>query len=610
MKERSKFLISLTAMLLFTGILVFLGLRSGEWSPNGSSDPILSFAYLEDPKGLLLIEEVAQEERQGDFIKTGDTSLIKGQSKSVWWVRMTLEDRPLVLTVANPTLEDIRLYSRAEAGMPYESTVAGWGHSYKERGLTSMYPTFSIQTGETVFVRLYSSYVQSYQFKAHAPENFSRFMLQYVMVIGVLLGMALAVALVHLLQNAKVKESTNHFFVFHILMMILYQMSFLGLFRLFFKGYGEMFISNVDLFGGVFIVSTSLFVDSFLRKTKYWKISRKVVLASFLMMVLLLLVSLTGNKQVDNQLSTLFGIVAASIMWLISASAARENFQEMKYFFYAFSSLMVGILIFGLRLTGLFPNNEWTLLTLLLTHTIETLLFSLSIIRHMERYEQVAQESQLAFLKAQVEPHFIYNALNVIAALAMEDKVKTRSLLLDFAEYLRYSYSFKSPDHLIPLEEELAATRAYVSLQKARFPDMLEVEYDLCCTEQILVPQFVIQPLVENAIRHGFRKELRPGKILVKVEQVHEGVVIMVKDNGLGMEGKHLQSALEGKLSSKEGVGLANIRKRLKVLYDSELKIESSPGEGTTVSFLLPESKGNSRKSNSRGVSEKGPDSK
>jgi sensor histidine kinase YesM len=402
------------------------------------------------------------------------------------------------------------------------------------------------------------------------------------------MGMLSAVGFVNLFQYFKMKEPTQLYFVLHILMMMFYQLSLLGVYRLIFGNFGDVLVSNVDVFGIFSITATAFFVNSYLRNTNQRKASNWILNITLICAVVIMVFPLTGDKQFGNAISTSLALISGVALWILSLRAAKENFSEIKYFVVAYSVLILGLAIFTLRLTGLVPNNEWTLLALLITHTIETVLFSLSVAEHVDNYRKIAEKNELAFLKAQIKPHFLYNTLNVIAAIAISDKNKTRELLLNFADYLRYSYDFKNQDNLITFEEELIAVKAYVSIQQARFPNMIEVEYDAHDMDAVRIPQFVIQPLVENAIQHGLRKELKSGKIVVRARKKKTDYEISVEDTGIGMTREQILKIMKGEIQSESGIGIKNIQKRLRLLYGTDLKIESRPNETTTFSFVIP----------------------
>lgn len=196
-------------------------------------------------------------------------------------------------------------------------------------------------------------------------------------------------------------------------------------------------------------------------------------------------------------------------------------------------------------------------------------------------------ETELSFLQAQIKPHFIYNSLSVIAALTSETPEKAKELLYDLTDYLRGSFRFNNYNGMVPLSEELATVKAYISIERARFEEKLEVEYDIDDTLSVSLPMLTLQPIVENAVRHGLFMKPEGGYVRVNVYRENEDLVISVEDNGGGISTDTLEKIFSDHASLK-GVGLKNINRRLKIFYGKGLHIKSEVGKGTEVSFRIP----------------------
>lgn len=196
-------------------------------------------------------------------------------------------------------------------------------------------------------------------------------------------------------------------------------------------------------------------------------------------------------------------------------------------------------------------------------------------------------ETELSFLQAQIKPHFIYNSLSVIAALTSETPQKAKELLYDLTDYLRGSFRFNNYNGMVPLSEELATVKAYISIERARFEDKLEVKYDIDDTLSVTLPMLTLQPIVENAVRHGLFMKPEGGCVSIGVYRENDDVVISVKDNGGGISSDVIEK-LFSDYDDLKGVGLKNINRRLKLFYGEGLHIKSEVGKGTAVSFRIP----------------------
>ncbi|AFM41581.1 PAS domain S-box [Desulfosporosinus acidiphilus SJ4] len=201
--------------------------------------------------------------------------------------------------------------------------------------------------------------------------------------------------------------------------------------------------------------------------------------------------------------------------------------------------------------------------------------------------ELVAKE--LSFLQAQIKPHFLYNTLNVITALCNKAPLRAKELLYDFSDYLRGSFDFENLNGMTPLSTELSTIQAYLSIEMERFENKLRVEYDIDETLDISVPLLTIQPLVENAIRHGILKKAKGGTLKLSIKNRDKYVIIKVQDDGIGIPPDKLADLLNSKIS-QVGVGLKNIQRRLMLSYGEGLDIQSEENQGTIITMKIPNS--------------------
>lgn len=195
--------------------------------------------------------------------------------------------------------------------------------------------------------------------------------------------------------------------------------------------------------------------------------------------------------------------------------------------------------------------------------------------------------SELAFMQAQIKPHFLYNTLNTISSFCDTAPDQAGHLIDELANYLRKSFDFRRQGMYVPIEDELGLVQSYVAIEQARFGPDLKVDFALGEISGARILSLSIQPLVENAIRHGIRKKGGRGTVTVSVENVGEGLRVCVSDDGVGISAEELSKLL--KPGSTHSVGLSNIDLRLKRLFGKGLAIESELGRGTRVSFVIPE---------------------
>jgi sensor histidine kinase YesM len=198
-----------------------------------------------------------------------------------------------------------------------------------------------------------------------------------------------------------------------------------------------------------------------------------------------------------------------------------------------------------------------------------------------------ATKNELAFLQAQIKPHFIHNAINTIVSFCYTDSERAANLLVNFSKYLRHIFDIDHKSMMVPLEREVELINTYVEIEKARFGEHINLEYfiepELLSME---IPSFCIQPLVENAIKHGLCKKDAGGTVLISVKKNEGAVNISVCDTGTGMSAKKLDQ-LRNSESANEGVGFFNVSRRIKSWKGAQLDIQSTDGEGTTVTITI-----------------------
>lgn len=207
-----------------------------------------------------------------------------------------------------------------------------------------------------------------------------------------------------------------------------------------------------------------------------------------------------------------------------------------------------------------------------------------------QKTERLAK-AELAALQAQISPHFVYNTLNTIVSLIRTEPETARQLLTDFATFLRRT--FRRQGEFSQFATELEYVHEYLSFERARFGPRLQVVYRV--DPEILstvVPVLVLQPLVENAIRHGIGPKADGGRVVVLAEDRGNECWISVEDDGVGMDGEAAKALVRPRPEGG-GVGLANVNDRLRSVYGPEhgLRISSQPGGGTRVTFSVPKYK-------------------
>ncbi len=196
--------------------------------------------------------------------------------------------------------------------------------------------------------------------------------------------------------------------------------------------------------------------------------------------------------------------------------------------------------------------------------------------------------AEVRALRAQISPHFIYNSLGAIASFVRTDPDRARDLLLEFADFTRYS--FRQHGDFTTLAEELRSVERYLLLEQARFGDRLQVTLQIA--PEVLgvsIPFLCLQPLVENAVQHGLESVGEGGRISIEARDADRECVISIEDNGAGEDPERIRRVLSG-TAGGDSVGLANVDERLRATFGDEygLVVETAPGAGTRVVVRVP----------------------
>ncbi|MFH2092986.1 MAG: histidine kinase, partial [Pseudomonadota bacterium] len=221
-----------------------------------------------------------------------------------------------------------------------------------------------------------------------------------------------------------------------------------------------------------------------------------------------------------------------------------------------------------------------------------TALFSTQFeLEDIQTKDKLLSHTRIRHLQAQINPHFLFNSLNTIASFCRTNPQKSRELILDLSSYMRKNLD--SSRGFVKLSDELEQIHSYLAIEQARFGDRINVRMDVDenCKDWP-IPPLLIQPLVENSIKHGILRNEHGGEIRIQVTQENGMLKVSVADDGVGMDPKQIESIflLKTMESSKEGIGLINTNLRLEQIYgpDHRLFIKSRPGFGTIISFKIP----------------------
>lgn len=210
--------------------------------------------------------------------------------------------------------------------------------------------------------------------------------------------------------------------------------------------------------------------------------------------------------------------------------------------------------------------------------SIEVLFFFVNVSKNIQlaQEQEKNKDAQIRIMMSQIQPHFVYNALSSISTLITIEPEKAQNALDNFTEYLRHNLSSLTATKLIPFEDELKHIKTYVSLEKLRFKDRINVTYDIQ-VKDFMVPPLSLQPIVENAIKHGILKKSEGGKVILKTYETNSSYIVEISDDGIGFYADNFKD------ENNKHFGINNIKHRIKNMTNGDIVINSEIGKGTKV---------------------------
>ena len=275
-------------------------------------------------------------------------------------------------------------------------------------------------------------------------------------------------------------------------------------------------------------------------------------------------------------LSQGYQFVMFTVVFFVAVTDRKLNLRERLAF------AMYCVLPFGaIILQNIFKGYAIAYLSIIID--IEVLFFFVNIQKNIElaKEEEKNKEAQIKLMLSQIRPHFIYNSLSSISTLIPIDPTKAQEAIDDFTEYLRRNLASVTEVKCIPFEDELKHIETYVALEKMRFGDRIRVVYDVRIRDFTL-PPLTLQPIVENAIKHGILQKLEGGTLTLTTRETRDAVIVEVRDDGVGFHTEYAD------FDENKHFGLKNIEYRLAKMCGAELVVKSELQVGTTVTVTFP----------------------
>ena len=348
------------------------------------------------------------------------------------------------------------------------------------------------------------------------------------------------------------------------------------------KTYGsQLSLMLTVYFAGIMVCDTL--------KDKHKKIAEIVMFGSGIMNLLIIVLAASEKVLLYDTLfywKLVQCIISIVLIAVCALELKRANKCRIEWILYA--CMNIAILIdtagigYNMYYSGIYFKAVYMMILILfLCHGTKQVILDHQASIKSEKLSEELEKSRITVMLSQIQPHFLYNSLTCVMDLCDSNPRQAKAAIADFADYLRGNLASLKTENLISFRAELEHIEKYLRLEKLRFQDELEVIYDIK-TQDFMLPALSVQPLIENAVKHGVGQKIGGGTVTIQTIELEDDYLIRITDDGIGFN--------EGEYVDDGGthVGIENIKKRLEMMVNAQLIIESTKGEGTTASILIP----------------------
>ncbi|MDX8045504.1 histidine kinase [Gracilibacillus sp. S3-1-1] len=418
-----------------------------------------------------------------------------------------------------------------------------------------------------------------------------------LLVIGIINFMGLTLMIVLWRINSTVKGPA-----FWTLSSVSWFVSFISIY--FFNGSLITFLNNsCTLTGAILLMEGIIRFRGFGNDRKRQKLLIALILLSIIMSFI---------NQTNPTARYLYHDFIVVVVAVISIVAMLYKTNKVQFWVHLYTAISIALIIpifsyrWYLAFSGqieeqLIGPTQHTFQVLLVLSTIPLYIgwpLGLGLALSYQMRQELKSAMEAKWLQAQIQPHFIFNTLNSINALSIVDVDKMRRLVDEFSEFLRSKFDSHSFNRWISLDEEISIVESYLYIEKVRFGNRLKVLWDVEVVKGFYLPTLTIQPIVENAVKHGIMKQASGGTIEIKAFKKKDYVRVIIKDNGVGMSEDSVRSIKQMDLVNSVGVGLNNTNRRLIEGFGSGLQIRSKMEVGTVIAFNMTKNDSQEEKPN------------
>ena len=347
----------------------------------------------------------------------------------------------------------------------------------------------------------------------------------------------------------------------------------------------------VKIIGYLFVASIFLYLKSNLQKPLTRVIANCTTGVFFMTIAVAAVLHLSATRDLTATTPNMFvGIAVCTVVMIVLLCTELKGNRNALVFLISWSPLLLTLALDVIDQYVHLPGSHFFNIGLAVTmaYQIVSLIFDLrKQYKEAIRYQQMQKElyeAKVSVMVSQIQPHFMYNALTSIAMMCTIDPETAQEATVTFADYLRGNMDSLKQTAPVPFETELAHLKKYLYIEKLRFADLLNIEYDIQATD-FKLPLLSIQPLVENAVKHGVGMAEDGGTVKISTRETETAFEVIVEDDGVGFD------VNEKKDDGRSHVGMENTKKRLHDMCGGEVVITSEPGKGTVAKVVIPKTK-------------------
>lgn len=599
MKEMLK-IIGACMLILISVLLGLYALNFSLQAADGTLNNV-DFSYFEDTSGQMNVSEVNSLFSQGGFTENKTSNFYFGRSHSAFWIRIFAPDTATLknyIAFYCPNIQNVRLYIPIKEG--YKTYVSGWGNSSVRQDEGMTYPVFHLDqersAGQAIYLRVQSEYSHIYTIGFYNEQELSRARVINYCLNSFLFGILLTTVLVNLIIYFALKSKICLFFALCIFLVSAHEGCTIGIYNVIFPIHSNIIMQFSIQIGLLYLISIIVFFRAFSEVETHhrgYDLCSKVLIAACLLGYPICFI----DKVTANLYAHFLAVVPPLFIFYASLRLYTAGKIKHRLFLIGWNITTITYILVVLCAEGILhlQNNYITIHGTLIGIVVVSILFTVAAVNftktmqmeHMQMRQQILltseqiKQMETALMQTQIKPHFLYNTLTSIEQMCEIDSRKAQRAIADFADYLRNSIDFSTETRLIRFEKELSNVKHYLALEQMRFEERLHVIFDVQ-SGGFLVPPLVVQPIVENAVRHGVTKKPEGGTVTVSVRETEKAHVIVVMDSGVGFDPD------SSTWNSGRHIGINNVRERLSHQCCGSLQIDSRIGTGTTVTIIIP----------------------